>query len=125
MIDSTKDFVALGVRAGNIIYNTSPGVKAAATVIADPLAASPDTLELNAAIFTGAGDDYIVYQAGPVTGNVNQGCALYVGTGGTLVITTKGGDIVTMLNVPDGTLIPVLVTKIWNATTASDILALW
>ena len=50
--------------------------------------------------------------------------ALYVGTGGD-VVATVGGQDVTFVNVPDGTWLPVMATKVKAATTASDIVRLW
>jgi len=123
LIDSTKDFVALSVYAGDIVYNTTTG--AAATIIANPTSVAPDTLELNAAIFTGAGDNYVIYQSSPQAGGQNTGCVLFVGSTGDVVVTTAGNDIVTFVNVQDGAFLPVQILKVWNATSASDILALW
>lgn len=50
---------------------------------------------------------------------------LYVGTGGNLDIVTESGDEVTLVNVQDGSFIPIQVTKVLATSTASDILALW
>ena len=51
--------------------------------------------------------------------------ALYIGTGGAVKITTKGGDTVTLANVPAGTVLPVRAARVWSTgTTASDIVAL-
>jgi hypothetical protein len=36
-----------------------------------------------------------------------------------------GNDVVTFFNVQDGTFMPVQVLKVWDATTAEDIIALW
>tara|TARA_R100000353_G_C6404497_1_gene168574 strand:+ start:322 stop:561 length:240 start_codon:yes stop_codon:yes gene_type:complete len=51
--------------------------------------------------------------------------ALYVGTGGDLTITMKDSatDVV-FKNVPSGTFLPIAATKVKNATTAADILAI-
>jgi hypothetical protein len=125
LIDSTKDFVALNIYAGNIIYNMSTIPPTAATIIANPLPTSPDTLELNAPIFTGAGDSYIIYQSSPQAGGQNTGCVLYVGGTGDLTVTTAGGDVVTFVGVQGGTFLPVQVVKVWNTGASSDILALW
>lgn len=123
LIDSTKDFVALNIYAGNIVYNTTTGVSA--TIVANPLPTAPDTLELNNAIFSGAGDDYIIYQSSPQAGGQNTGCVLYVGTKGDLTVTTAGNDIVTFFNVQDGSFLPVQVLKVWKITSADNIIALW
>lgn len=52
-------------------------------------------------------------------------CVLYVGTGGTLHILTAEEDDVTLVNVPDGTFIPIQVIRVFTDSTANDILALW
>lgn len=52
-------------------------------------------------------------------------CVLYVGTGGTLHILTAEGDDVSLVNVPDGTFIPIQVIRVFTDSTAADILALW
>jgi len=122
LIDSTKDFIALQIYPGNIVYNTTTG--AAATVVSVSPSA-PDTINLNAAIFTGAGDSYIIYQSSPMAGGQNTGCVLYVGTGGDVKVTTAGNDIVTFVGVQNGSFLPVQVVKVWNIGASADILALW
>ncbi len=61
----------------------------------------------------------------PGNGQV-EGCVLYVGTGGTLRVLTAGGDDVTLLNVANGTFIPLQVIRVFaTTTTANNIVALW
>jgi len=61
-----------------------------------------------------------------VSGGENNGCVLYVGTGGILRILTVGGDDVTLTNVPNGSFIPIQVLRVFLSTTsANDIIALW
>lgn len=51
--------------------------------------------------------------------------ALFVGTGGDVAVTMAGGGDVTFTNVPDGTTLPISVTKVLaTGTTASDIVAM-
>lgn len=50
--------------------------------------------------------------------------SLYVGTGGTVVVQWENGDTSTFLNVLSGTILPVNVVKVMDATTASNIIAL-
>lgn len=54
--------------------------------------------------------------------------ALYIGTGGTVSVQTLGYDgvsnTVSFTNVPNGSLLPIRVTKVLAETTASDIVAL-
>lgn len=125
LIDTTKDFVALNIYAGNIVYNISTTPPTAATIIANPLPSAPDTLQLNAPIFTGAGDSYIIYQSSPQAGGQNTGCVLYVGTTGDVKVTTAGYDEVTFVGVQGGSFLPVQVVKVWNTGASADIIALW
>ena len=134
LVDSTKDFIALNVYAGDIVYNTSVIPPLAATVTANPTSAAPDTLELNASIFTGSGDNYVIYQSSPMAGGQNTGAVLYVGGAGDVIVTTAGNDIVTFYNVQGGAFLPVQILKVWESytfpsgtvtTSATDILALW
>lgn len=50
---------------------------------------------------------------------------LYIGSGGNLTVTTRGGSVLPFVNVPDGTFLPMIVIKV-HATglTASNILIL-
>jgi len=52
--------------------------------------------------------------------------AVYVGTGGDLVVKmAASGNIVTFPNVVAGSLLPLRVTQIRAATSASNIVAVW
>ena len=57
--------------------------------------------------------------------------ALYVGTGGDLVVTIVGSETPVMFkNVPDGSFLPIIVSNVWEwgdmgITTASDIIAIY
>ncbi|WP_247657740.1 spike base protein, RCAP_Rcc01079 family [Aquabacter sp. L1I39] len=52
--------------------------------------------------------------------------ALYVGTGGDLVVIGKDDSAsVTLKNVPSGTILPLRVKRVAAATTATDILGLY
>jgi len=57
--------------------------------------------------------------------------ALYVGTGGDLVVTIVGSETPVMFkNVPDASFLPIIVSNVWEQgdmgiTTASDIIALY
>jgi len=50
--------------------------------------------------------------------------ALYVGTGGSVAVTMTAGAAVTFPNVQDGSLLPVRVTEVGTATTATGIVGL-
>lgn len=49
---------------------------------------------------------------------------LYVGGAGNLVITTTGGSVVTLSNVPAGVFVPISVKRVAAATTATNIVGL-
>jgi hypothetical protein len=51
--------------------------------------------------------------------------ALYVGGGGDLSVEMQWGGVVTLVNVPDGALLPVRVNKVLAATTATQIVGLY
>jgi len=50
---------------------------------------------------------------------------LWVGVGGNIKVTTKGGTTVVIVGVPSGFVVPICVKRVWSAsTTAASILAL-
>jgi hypothetical protein len=54
--------------------------------------------------------------------------AIYVGTGGDLVVRMEGNDDdtpVTFANVPDGVWLPIRVRRIRTASTASDLVVMY
>lgn len=52
--------------------------------------------------------------------------ALYVGTGGSLIVTDRHGTTATFANVPDGAMLPIRVARVLaTGTTAADIVALY
>lgn len=52
--------------------------------------------------------------------------AIYVGTGGDLKVTMRGGQTVTFKAVPQGTLLPIRATRVWNPVgTATDLVGVW
>lgn len=53
--------------------------------------------------------------------------ALYIGSGGTLVVTmAEDGNDVTFVNLPEGTVFPIQVSKVLSTgSTASNIVALY
>ncbi len=51
--------------------------------------------------------------------------ALYVGTGGDISVIMDGGQTVTFANVPDGTILPIRVSRVRSTgTDASDIVSI-
>lgn len=53
--------------------------------------------------------------------------ALYIGTGGSLKVTTAYGSDVTFTNLPSGSILPIQVTKCWSTGSSgvSGVLALY
>lgn len=120
LVDSTKNFNNLNVKAGDIVYNTTDGT--AATVVS---VVNNTTVLLNADIFTAADKAYSLYAASAQNTIGNRGCNIYVGGTGTLVVTTIDGEDVTFAAVPAGTVLPVQVIKVKAASTATSLVALW
>jgi len=126
--ESNAEFIKNGVKAGDIVVNTSNNVSATVTALVDQ-----ETLTLNADIFTNVGgtERYTIYAASAVDNyqDANNGCVLYIGTGGAdkdLNITPLANQLpVIFKNVKEG-FFPVQVKKVWNTyTTCEDIIALW
>lgn len=121
LVDSSGLFVTNNVKTGDVVYNLTLGTSATVVKVSNQT-----TIELNADIFTGTNQNYFIYQQSAQTGIGNQGCVLYVGTGGNIRVTTSGNDIITFVNVQDGTFFPINVISVFaTGTTASNLIALW
>lgn len=117
--DESIDFIAVGLKAGDIFYVPGAGAGTVTSVISstsftfniphDPMA-DPQTLNLPYIIYNGEDD--------------NKGCSLYVGTGGSLETITAGGDAASYQNVSNGQIIPVQTIAVTGGS-ASNIVALW
>ncbi|MEI6478518.1 MAG: hypothetical protein WCO52_06040 [bacterium] len=60
------------------------------------------------------------------TVNLQNVAIVYVGTGGTIKVTTANGDVVTFTGVATGTVLPVQVLRVWAATlTASGLVGIY
>ena len=123
LIDTTKNFTSLGttplnIQVGDIVYNTT-GLTAATVTNVD----SATQLSLNANIMA-ATNNYTLYSGTNIAGSVEP-CVLYVGVGGTLNVTTAGGDVVNLVGIASGTFLPVQVIRVNSVVTATDIIALW
>jgi hypothetical protein len=55
---------------------------------------------------------------------LNCSRALYIGGTGDLTVQMKDGDVVTFQDIPAGTILPIRVVKVMNATTATNIVLL-
>jgi hypothetical protein len=123
LIDETANFILDNIQAGDIVYSLNTDL--AATVIQVD---SETSLLLNANIFSGSGQSYLIYNASSQTSNGNPGCYLYVGSEGNVKVTTVGQDIVVFSGVRAGTVLPIQVVKVHSGeggTTAGEIIALW
>ena len=121
LVDTGVDFTTMGIQTNAIVYNITPGSEDAAFVTAVD---SATTLSLSKDI-TGAGQDYVIYNA------ATKACTLYVGVAGALIVQmasqrdAANTDTVTFQNVPSSSFLPILVTRVATATVASNIIALW
>lgn len=121
LVSSTSTFITDNVKIGDIVYNITDGTAATVASII-----SETQVSLNANIFQATSKTFEIYQQSSQTGLGNQGCVLYVGTGGTLKVLTSGNDIVTFVNIQDGIFLPVNVLKVFSTgTSALNIIALW
>ena len=119
LIDSAGDFINKGVKIGDIIYNYDNSEAATVTNVD-----SATQLSVTLAGGITSGDDYNLYTSGQ-----NNGCVLYIGTGGDLSVLTIGGDTVVYKAVPTGLFMPVQMLRVnataGGTTTATDIIAQW
>jgi hypothetical protein len=118
LVDSTKNFISLGVQIGDIVYNTTGSLAATVTNVD-----SATQLSLNDDIIVSS-EKYKLYSGTNISGSIEP-CVLYVGVGGDLEVTTAGGDLVTFMGILSGTFLPIHVIKVNTGTTATDIIALW
>jgi len=119
LIDSAGDFINKGVKIGDIIYNYDNSEAATVTNVD-----SATQLSVTLAAGITSGDDYKLYRSGQ-----NNGCVLYVGTGGDLSVLTIGGDAAFYKAVPTGLFMPVQMLRVnassGGTTSAADIIAQW
>lgn len=115
LIDSTADFITLGVMIGDLIWNTTTNTYSIVTGITNAT-----TLTVADAILA-ATNTYSLYGY-----NTYEGAVLYVGGAGNIAVETFGGDVVTFNGVNAGQFLPVQVMKVKSTnTTATNIVALW
>tara|TARA_R100000278_G_scaffold121483_1_gene105560 strand:+ start:1084 stop:1566 length:483 start_codon:yes stop_codon:yes gene_type:complete len=119
LVDSTQNFTTKGIKEGDIVYNTSAGTSMEVTAVD-----SATQLSVSGTVASAA--NYEIYAS---VDTPNNGCVLYVGTAGDLLVTTAGGDTVEFIGVLAGSFIPVQVTRVFRTgqtgTAATQILALW
>lgn len=118
LVDSTADFVADGVKVGDIVYNNTDRKAATVTTVV-----SGTQLTLSEDIFDTISDAYVIYLTPDIA---NQGCVFYVGVGGDVTVRTVGGDQVTFQNLNNGQFVPVEILQVLETgTTATGLVALW
>ena len=119
----TANFITNGVSPGDIIYvYDDGGVFSFVTQVIGII----NEIEVQVANNINVDYSFVIYQQSAMSGLGNQGCVLYVGTGGSLTVTTSGNDVVTFVNIQSGTFFPVNVVKVLSTgTTCSNIIALW
>ena len=121
LVDTSKDFVALGVLSGAIVYNTVAGNEDAAYVTAFETTTEPnDTLVLSKNIIA-SGQAFVIYN------EATKGAVLYAGhsTAANITVTMAGGSKSVFKLVPAGAFLPIQVTRLWSGSTYLDIIALW
>jgi hypothetical protein len=109
------------VAAGDVVYQ--------GTTIVTVVSVDSDTQLTVSDTLTGGGATYEIYRGnGGAQTQLpagNEGFSLFVGTAGNLaVIPASSTDTVVLNNVPDSSFIPLQVTRVVAATTASNIVAL-
>ena len=114
--DTSKDFIALNVKAGDIIV-TPTDIRTVTSV------AAADALIISTGTSIPSGTAYTIYSQ---VDNPSNGCTLYVGLAGNLKVLTVGGDEIQFTGVPTGSFLPVHVLKVFaTGTDAQNIVALW
>lgn len=112
---ATLSFSKAGIQMGMIIVNTTDGTQTTVKQVVNGT-----TILVAQNIFATTAKAYAIY------GGTQDGAVLYIGTTGTLKVTTIAGDDVTFTGVLSGSFFPVQVRKVWSTgTTASNIIALW
>lgn len=115
--DTDVNFQNLGVKVGDVVYNTTDNTAATVQQVVDST-----RLLLNANIFTATGKSYKLYSEN----QKNEACVLYIGSSGNVRVLTQGEQDVTFTNLLGGTFLPVQVLKVFRTgTTSTNILALW
>tara|TARA_R110002020_G_scaffold70385_5_gene182645 strand:- start:6839 stop:7312 length:474 start_codon:yes stop_codon:yes gene_type:complete len=116
LIDTNADFVALGVRIGDIIYDTS-------TTVASKVEKIDSATQLTVSTAIPNASNYNLYAQHNMPSN---GCVLYIGSGGDVSLLTASGDSVIFKGLVTGQFVPVQTLRVNSAsTTAADIIALW
>ena len=123
LTDSAANFIALGVRPGDIIINNTATSNNMAYVTAVD---SATVLSLSISVLWALNNSYDLYSSGDLGYGNTMGCSLYVNGTGIVRVLTVGGDDITFQAVPVNTILPVQVVRLFQTTTtATNIVALW
>lgn len=112
LIDGSAKFLTTA-SVGDVVYNTSDNT------ITTVLAVDSD-IQLQVGTTFAAVKNYKIYSK-----DLNEGCILYVGGTGNVVVETVSGNEVTFTGIQGGTFMPVQVLKVKTASTATSIIAMW
>jgi len=115
-------FTTAGIQTNAIVYNITAGIAYFVTAVTDDL-----NLALSPSSAGSAADEYVIYNA------ATKACTLYVGGGGpgALIVQMASQrdaaltDKITFQNIPTSSFLPILVTRVFSATTSTNIIALW
>lgn len=119
LIDSGANFTTLNVKVGDIVWNTTSGTAAYVTNVD-----SATQLSLSFNAFGTLSEQYRLFAASDMFG-FQSACYLYITTGGTLRVTTAGGEVLQYTAV-SSTICPVQVTRVHSTNTgATGLIALW
>ena len=112
---ATLNFITAGVKPGMIAINTTDGTQSEITAVVNGT-----TLTVAQNIFAVTARGYAIY------GGQQNGAVLYIGTAGSLRVTTIAGDDITFVGINTGAFFPVQVKKVWlTGTSSGNIIALW
>ena len=120
LTDVLTTFLSAGIQTNAIVYNVTAGIAYYITAVTDDL-----NLALSPSSAGSAADEYVIYNA------ATKACTLYVGVAGGIIVQmasqrdAANTDTVTFENVPSSSFLPILVTRVAQATVASKIIALW
>jgi hypothetical protein len=120
LVDASADFIASGVKVGDIVYfPQSANIPCEVVKVFDATSLLLSNARTEPGLYTIYGSEN--------NGGSNDGCALYVGTGGDITVEMAGGDVVALIGISDSSFLPILVNKVYTTTgtPASNIIALW
>jgi hypothetical protein len=121
LVDTSKDFVAKGVKVGDLVVNTITGVIGRVTSVA------ATTLGMTDANFDAVGVNYSVYsQSDSALVNSYSGAVLYNchSSAVTIVVVTLDGYSLTV-TIPSGEVCPLQVSAVTSGVIWGQVIALW